>query len=158
MIFSENQYDDGKRDVTDMTAFCAEILDEYSTDMDTLEIQPDQNFFIACAWITNKEKRMFRLFPHVLKMDVTEGTNKESRPLLTASIRTSFGKYIIILQMFLRDQKQATFRWVFSWALPKLLSGEWVNEIKAIITDGDSHEITEVEEACRRFMPNCVRL
>ena len=109
MIFSENQYDDGKRDVTDMTAFCAEILDEYSADMDTLEIQPDQNFFIACAWITNKEKRMFRLFPHVLKVDVTEGTNKESRPLLTASIRTSFGKYIIILRMFLRDQKQATF-------------------------------------------------
>ena len=60
MVFSENQSDNGKRDVTDMTAFCAEVLDEYSADMETLEVQADQHFFIACAWITNKEKRMFR--------------------------------------------------------------------------------------------------
>ena len=158
LVFSENQMEDGTRNVTDLSDFCKEVVHEYSADMEALSLQEDQNFFIACAWISNKEKRMSRLLPYVLKVDVTEGTNKESRPLLTASIRTGFGKYIIILRMFLRDQRQATFRWVFSWAIQKLLGEEWVGHIKAIITDGDSHEITEVEEACKQFIPDCFRI
>ena len=158
LIFSENQVDCGVRDISDLTNFCQEVLQEYTADMENLGLQENQHFFIACAWITNKEKRMFRLFPHVLKIDVTEGTNKESRPLLTVSIRSTFGKYIIILRMFLRDQRQGTFRWVFSFALPKLLGDQWTSQIQSVITDGDSHEIVELEEACRRYMPNCFRV
>eukprot|EP00977_Amphora_coffeiformis_P024771 scaffold17096_cov90-Amphora_coffeaeformis.AAC.1 len=76
-----------------------------------LKMKEEQNLFIACAWMTNKERRLFRLFPHVLKVDVVKGTNQEDRPLLTASVRTSQGKYIFICRMLLSHERIISFRW-----------------------------------------------
>jgi len=98
-----------------------------------------QNLFMGCAWITNKQRNIFCLLPHVIKFDVTKSTNTENRPLLTVSSRTAFGKYLIIMQMLLPDERGVTFRWVFLVALPTLLGKDWLEEVRAVVTDGDSN-------------------
>ena len=158
LIFNENKEEDGNHSVSALTHFCQEILHEYTTEMENLKLDVDQNMFIACAWITNKERRMFRLFPHVLKIDVTKGTNRENRPLMTVSMRTAYGKYLVIMRMFLSNERRTTFRWVFCIAFPTLLGTQWIARVKAIVTDGDSHEIEELEELMRRYMPHCIRI
>eukprot|EP00977_Amphora_coffeiformis_P003139 scaffold585_cov174-Amphora_coffeaeformis.AAC.2 len=118
-------------------------------------MKKEQNLFIACAWMTNKERRLFRLFPHVLKVDVVKGTNQEDRPLLTASVQTSQGKYIVVCRMLLSHERKISFRWVFSHALPKMAGREYMTRVKAVMTDGDSHEMEELDLAIDRYMPQC---
>ena len=64
---------------------------------ENMQLQENQNLFIACAWLTNKEKRMFCFFLHVIKVDITKGTSKEDWSLLTGSMKTTFGKYMVIM-------------------------------------------------------------
>ena len=40
-----------------------------------------QKILLAVAWVRDDEKRLFELFPEVLMIDVTFGTNNEGRPL-----------------------------------------------------------------------------
>eukprot|EP00977_Amphora_coffeiformis_P023638 scaffold13876_cov84-Amphora_coffeaeformis.AAC.3 len=79
--------------------------------------------FIACAWMTNKERRLFQLFPHVLKVDVVKGTNQEDHPLLTASVRTSQGKYIFICRILLSHERIISFRWFSLMHCPQWQEG-----------------------------------
>ena len=60
--------------------------------------------------------------------------------------------------MFLSNQRQVAFRWAFSVALPKLLGVDCLDLVKCVMTDGDSWEIVEMEEAIDRHMPNAKRL
>ena len=42
---------------------------------------------LGVAWCRNDERKLFEQFPEVLMLDVTFGTNAETRPLgLTASV------------------------------------------------------------------------
>ena len=69
IIFQENTLD-SKKTFMGLTDMCQDVLQEYQREMELLDLRKDQNYFIACGWITNKERRLFRLFPHVLKVDV----------------------------------------------------------------------------------------
>ena len=86
--------------------------------MEILDLHKDQNYFIACGWITNKERQLFQLFPHVLKIHVVKGTNNEDHSLLTVSIHTSQGKYVVICQMILLHERRISYCWVFSHSVP----------------------------------------
>ena len=157
IIFQENTLD-GKTTYTDLTEMCKDVLHEYQKEMEILDLRKDQNYFIACGWITNKERRLFRLFPHVLKIDVVKGTNNEDRPLLTISIRTSQGKYVVICRMILSHERRISYRWVFCHSMPVLLGVEFMKNIVVIMTDGDSNEMEELENVIARYLPQCNRL
>ena len=73
--------------------------------MEILDLCKDQNYFITCGLITNKERHLFQLFLHLLKIDVVKGTNNKDHLLLTISIQTSQGKYVVICQMILSHEK-----------------------------------------------------
>jgi hypothetical protein len=156
IIFNEETID-GTTRVTDLTELCHEVIHEYQQEVINLKLKKDQNLFIACAWMTQKEKRLFRQFPEVVKVDVVKGTNQEDRPLLTASIRTSQGKYIVVCRMLLSHERRISFRWAFSHALPTLVSSIFIKDIKAILTDGDSNEMEELDMAIEKYMPLCQR-
>lgn len=94
--------------------------------------------------------------PDVLKIDSTCGSGKESRLLCTASIRTANGSYMVVAYLMLPNERKVTFRSVFSVALP-LLFGKDMARVKVILTDGDSNEIDEVENARRRYLPHTFR-
>ena len=157
VIFQENNLD-GERSYTDLTEMCRDVLHEYQKEMEMLRIRKDQNYFIACGWITKKERRLFRLFPHVLKIDVVKGTNQEDRPLLTISIRTSQGRYVVICRILLSHERRISYRWVFCHALPALLGVEYMKFIIVIMTDGDSNEMEELEIAIKLYLSGCHRL
>ena len=86
IIFNEtrNPLDDSPV-IQELPGLCDEALAEYTAEMLTLNLSYNQNLFIACAWMSLNEKN-FRTFPHVLKFDVTMGTNNEKRPLMTVSM------------------------------------------------------------------------
>ena len=81
LIFNETQLDDGETFIDNVNDMCQQALADYMGQWELLQLQENQNQFIACAWITNKERRMFCLFPHVIKVDITIGMSKEARPL-----------------------------------------------------------------------------
>ena len=86
-------------EVEDLVSLCHEALADHRAEAEDLSLTESQNLFVACAWVTNRERRLFRLSPDVLKFDVTEGTNNEKRPLLTVSARTAFGHCLVIARM-----------------------------------------------------------
>ena len=149
---------DGTGGVEDLSELCQDALPGHQAEMADLNISENQNLFVACAWSTNKERRAFCLSPDVIKLDVTEGTNTEKRPLLTVSIRSAFGNYMVVARMFLSHQRRVSFRWAFSIALPKVLGESWISLVKAVMTDGDSNEIFELDEAIARWMPDAFRM
>ena len=157
LIFNEDTIE-GITTVTDLSEMCREVLREYQNEVELLKLRKDQNLFIACSWMTNKERRIFRLFPHVVKVDVVKGTNQEDRPLLTGSVRTSQGKYIVVFRMLLSHERKISFRWVFSHALPTMVGQEHMAQVKVIMTDGDSNEMEELDLAIDKYMPRCRRI
>ena len=52
IIFQENILD-GQTTYTDLTEMCKDVLHEYRREMEILDLRKDQNYFIACGWITN---------------------------------------------------------------------------------------------------------
>jgi hypothetical protein len=57
----------------------------------------DGRILIAIAWVRNEEKHLFKLFPEVLKADVTSQTNKEKQPLFLVVGKDSYGKTFTVL-------------------------------------------------------------
>ena len=108
----------GTSGVDDISELCEETIQSHQNKMNNLNLSGDQNLFVACGWSTNQERQLFHLSPDVIKLDVTEGTNIEKRPLLTVSIQSAFGNYIVIARMFLSHQQRVSFRWAFCIALP----------------------------------------
>ena len=94
-----------------------------------------------------------QLFLHVLKVDVVKGTNNEDHLLLTASICTSQGKYVVICQMILLHERRISYCWVLSHSMPVLLGLEYTKNIVAIMTDRDSNEMEELEKAITSYQP-----
>ena len=112
---------------------------------------------IAFAYVTPQSRRLFRLYPHVLKFDVTMGTNEERRPLLIVSGRTPWGENFIIMRAYLPNERAWVFRWVFQIAMPKLLGVEYLLLVRMALTDGDMQEISQLDSAISTYLRNAKR-
>jgi hypothetical protein len=55
-----------------------------------------QELLLGLAYVYPKEKRIFKLFPKVLEIDATLGTNDKKRPLLTITVSNQNGKSFIL--------------------------------------------------------------
>ena len=80
---------------------------------------------------------------------------KEDKPLLTVSMRTALGKYMMIMRMVLPNERKLAFKWIISFIIPTLLLEESLQQIKVVMTDGDVNQIVQLEEAIKDFMPGC---
>eukprot|EP00977_Amphora_coffeiformis_P009394 scaffold2174_cov92-Amphora_coffeaeformis.AAC.1 len=78
IIFNEETID-GTTTKTDLTEMCQDVIKEYQQEVENLKMKKEQNLFIACAWMTNKERGLFRLFPRVVKVDVVKGANQKEQ-------------------------------------------------------------------------------
>eukprot|EP00977_Amphora_coffeiformis_P022870 scaffold11678_cov92-Amphora_coffeaeformis.AAC.1 len=56
------------------------------------------------------------------------------------------------------NERKISFRWVFSHALPTMAGREYTTRVKAIMTNGDSHEMEELDLAIDHYMPQCCRI
>jgi hypothetical protein len=103
-----------------------------------------QELLLGLAYVYPKDKRVFKLFPRVLKIDCTSGTNDEKRPLLTIKVIDQNGRSWIIFRALPPNERVWTFKWIFQEVLPNLLGMEFLMEVKVIITDGDSQETIQL--------------
>ena len=72
--------------------------------------------------------------------------------------KTTHGKMFTIMRVFLPHEKSWIFRWLFCVALPGLFGKPTVDQIKSIISDGDSQEIQQLDNAISLFLPKISRM
>ena len=127
-----------------MAEFSTSHRDEYG-------IGNEDDLFLAVAWVIPEEKRLFHQFTDVIHIDGTMKTNNEGRPLVTVTGRDSSGNQFAILRAFLPNERAWSFRWLFQNAMPSLLGPEFMARIRIIVTDGDSQETSQVDNAIAKF-------
>ena len=64
--------------------YCLDHRDEF-------EITSSQHLMLAIFGFFHKKKDLFNLYPEVIFIDITSDTNKEKRPLVTITGKTSTG-------------------------------------------------------------------
>jgi hypothetical protein len=86
------------------------------------QLRVGQKILLAVAWVRNDEKRLFELYPEVLMMDVTYGTNAEGRPLLVTAAFDSDMRSFTPLRAFLPSECRWVFRWIWATAIQRSLA------------------------------------
>ena len=110
--------------------------------------------FLAIAWVFKPELRFFKLFPEVIHVDATSHTPKKKYDLLTFSCKTSLGRQVVFMRIWLPDQTRYSFRWVFQHVLTGLVPSEFFLRTRLIMSDGDRQQQQEIAAAIRDYMPN----
>ena len=81
-------------------------------------ISNDQEMMVAIAYSSPFQIQQTKLFPTVLHIDITADTNKESRPFCTIAAKDSNAKFFTVVQCFLPNEKDWSFKWFFQNAVP----------------------------------------
>jgi hypothetical protein len=97
-----------------------------------------QKILLAIAWVRSDERRLFELFPEILMLDVTFGTNNEGRPLGVSASTDGELKTFTPVRAFLPSECQWVFHWLWSSAIPLLLGRENLSRVQMVLSDGDS--------------------
>ena len=96
----------------------AECATYVAKTQNSLEVEDAQYLMVALAWVIPTNTEYFEKFPEVVFVDVIEDTNKDNRPLLTASGKDANGKMFTFLRAFLPNEQSLIFRWIFSVVFP----------------------------------------
>ncbi len=120
------------------------------------KLNPSQILFIAIAWTRVAALRLFMLCPDVVWCDVTSHSNNKGFCLLTFSCRTSVGKQVIFLWIWIPNEKRFSFRWVFQHAIPILIPISIRKRVSFIMKDGDSQQRNEILKATLNIFPNAI--
>ena len=116
-----------------------------------------QFLMMGIAWVLPCERKLFNMFPEVICVDTTQDTNNEERPLLTISAKDTHGKMFTVLRAYLPNEQTWVFHWVFSNVLPSMFGNSILKHIKMVISDGDSQEYSQLDNAINRFFPSVYR-
>jgi hypothetical protein len=119
-------------------------------------VHKNARIFMAVAWANKFDIRTFSLFPEVFHCDCTCDTNNTNNHLLTFSCRTSTGKQIVFLRIWIPNQKRFTFRWVFKFVLPSLFDVRIFLRTRLVMVDGDPQQKGEISKAITVYMPNAM--
>ena len=147
------------REIISFTANEQIQVDEFVLDhRESLNCLPHNLLTMAVAWVIPCERKLFEMFPEVVKVDCTNDTNNENRPLLTVTAKDSNGKCFTLLRSFLPNQQNWVFRWIFSIVLPQFFGHDVLHKIKVIISDGDANEMSQIDSAISIYMPHVHRV
>jgi MULE transposase domain len=119
-------------------------------------VHPNSRVFLGCGYCTTGGARDFALFPEVVWADVTSDTNNTGNFLLTFSCRTSEGKQVIFLKVWIPNQNQFSFRWVFKFVLKSLIPETTLTRVRVFMVDGDPQQRNELVKAMMEFMANAI--
>jgi hypothetical protein len=119
-------------------------------------VPTNARIFIAVAWANKYDLRTFMLFPEVFHADCTCDTNNTNNHLLTFSCRTSTGKQVVFLRVWLPNQKRFAFRWVFKFVLTSLFDPRAFKRTRLVMVDGDPQQRSELSKAILDYMPNAI--
>lgn len=108
-----------------------------NTIMSHLKVDAGQKILIGVAWATQRERRMFDLFPEILQIDVTHQTNREGRPLAVTCSFDGNREVFTPVRAFLPSECKWVFNWLFAEAIPTLLGKEALRRTQLVLSDGD---------------------
>jgi MULE transposase domain len=117
----------------------------------------NQDVLLGIVWVLPTGKQLFRAYSEVMFIDGTHKTNKENRPLITMGIKDCYGKMQIILRAFVPNERAWLFRWLFQVATPSLLGTSSCELVRLQITDGDSQETSQLDQALKTVFKNSKR-
>ena len=86
--------------------------------------------------------------------DSTGDTNNSGNHLLSFSGCTPQGQQFLFLRIWIHNQKQVTFKWVFKAALKEFLSEDTFKKVELILVDADRQQETEIWNMMPIHMPN----
>ena len=112
----------------------------------------EQNIFLGIAWSTVSEINLFKRFPHAVYCDVTGDTNSTRNHLLTFSGRTTAGQQFIFLRVWIHNQSQSSFRWVFGLVLKTFIPVEFHDKVELVLVDGDQQQRAELFSALKSYL------
>ena len=121
------------------------------------KVGSDQKMLIATAWTIPGEEAFTYLFPETWFMDTVQDTNDEERPLFTITAKDSEGYMFTVLRVYMPNQKQWAFNWIFQEVIPKLIGKDVLCRVNHIITDGDVCETSQLDNALDTHFPNASR-
>ena len=110
-------------------------------------IKDGESFLLAVAWIHEKEKRLFDLFPQVLMSDITNGTNSEKQPFCMVLGCDRDNKYPMFLKCFMPSVQRWIFEWFYHTEMPMLLGRKNLQRVQLFLTDGAVNEYTPFTDA-----------
>jgi hypothetical protein len=120
-----------------------------------LQLGSDTKVFLAIAWVFKPELRYFKLFPEVMHVDGTSHSTRKKYELITFSVKSSLGRQVVFLRVWLPDQKRYSFRWIFQHVLLGLIPRECFQRTRLVMGDaGDRQQQAEIELAIKEYMPN----
>jgi hypothetical protein len=123
-----------------------------------LKIADSKLMMVGIAYGMPYELEQFGLFHVSLHIDATADTNKEGRPLVTVTSKDSYGRMFFVLRAFLPCEQSWAYKWLFQTVFPVLIGQEVLNKVSIVVTDGDSQEINQLEDAVNKFFPNVYRI
>ncbi len=95
---------------------------------DSLIVSDSQELLLAVGWVLNHELQLLSMFPEVFFMDVTCKTNKEGHGLFLVAGKDGNNCGFTAARVFLPSEQRWVFDWMFSTALPSLLSEEVIRK------------------------------
>ena len=164
MLFTEtgNTFDDGVETVCEIVrqpGLLGDDMMKYARES-RISVNADsaQDVLLAIVWVLPQGKQLFRAYPaEVMFIDGTHKTNKENRPLITMGIKDCRGKMQIILRAFVPNERAWLFCWLFQVATPSLLGHVACESVQLQITDGDSQEMSQLDQAMKTVLKSSLR-
>ena len=133
-----------------------DMYDYIQKSRDATRISRDHLMLMAIAWVLPKERQLFQMFPETFLIDCTFHTNNEKRPLLTLTGKDRNSKTFTFLRAFLPNEQLWVFNWIFTQVLPKMFDSI-MQDVKLIISDGDSQEMAAIDNAISMHYPKARR-
>ncbi|CAB9510893.1 unknown protein [Seminavis robusta] len=120
------------------------------------DMQVGKKVFLACAWCTEEERKLFQKYPEVLMVDVTFQTNNQGRPLFTSCSPGRDMFFFTPLRAYLPSQCRWVFSWLFGSAIPLLLGMYSLARTQLVLSDGDPNIYLSFEEHQPKAYPNAI--
>ncbi|KAG7354809.1 MULE transposase domain containing protein [Nitzschia inconspicua] len=116
----------------------------------------EQQVLISLVWAMPVGRRCIQAFPELLFSDATHKTNQENRPLITFGVKDAEGRVQVVIRAWAPNERAWMFRWLFQTAVPAIIGKTTCERIRLVITDGDSQELTQLDDAISSVFTKCV--
>ena len=83
---------------------------------------------------------------------MTGDSNSTQNHLLTFTGRTTSGKQFIFLRVWIHNQRQSSFRWVFGVVLKTFIPTEFHEKVELVLVDGDKQQQAELFNAVQSYL------
>jgi len=97
----------------------------------------DEKILVSFCWVMDDEVTEFSHFPEFLAVDVTFGTNRNSRNVCKVVGVDSSNKLCTYASCFMGSKQRRAYSWLFDSALPKLLGRSNASMTSVVCMDNE---------------------